>query len=106
MDERRSWLRRGWQIGWRVGSLGVAGYLGLGVIVGLWGGICHGAETGWLCVGEFDDNNRESFYVALLASIGVFPFLVLPMTRRVTWLVVAAVVGFVVTLLLVVILWP
>jgi hypothetical protein len=40
-------------------------------------------------------------YVALAAAIGVGPLLVLPMTRRIVWLIVASVASFVVTLLLV-----
>ena len=87
-------------------SLGIAGYLALGVLFGLWGGICYGYETSVFCTGEFGDNNRESFYVALLASIGVLPFLVLPLTRKVAWLAIAAATGLVVTGILVLLLWP
>jgi len=79
-SERRS-LRSVWKTGWRLLSLTVAAVLALAVYVGLTVG--------------------ENVYVALAAVIGVGPFLVLPMTRRIAWLIVASVASFVVTLLLV-----
>ena len=79
-SERRS-LRSVWKTGWRLLSLTVAAVLALAVYVGLTVG--------------------ENVYVALAAAIGVGPFLVLPMTRRIAWLIVASVASFVVTLLLV-----
>ena len=78
--ERRS-LRSVWRNGWRLVSVTVAAVLTLAVYVGLTVG--------------------GNGYVALAASIGVGPFFVLPMTRRIVWLVLAAVASFVVTLLLV-----
>ena len=79
-SERRS-LRSVWRTGWRLLSLTVAAELALAVYVGLTVGM--------------------NVYVALAAAIGVGPFLVLPMTRRIVWLIVASVASFVVTLLLV-----
>jgi hypothetical protein len=79
-SERPS-LRSLWKTGWRLVSLTVAAVLALAVYVGLTVG--------------------ENAYVALAAAIGVGPFLVLPMTRRIVWLIVASVASFVVTLLLV-----
>ncbi len=74
-------LRSVWKKGWRLASFIVAAVLALAVYVGLTVG-----------------GNAS---VALAASIGVGPFFVLPMTRRIVWLVLAAVASFVVALLLV-----
>jgi len=79
-SERPS-LRSVLKTGWRLLSLTVAAVLALAVYVGLTVG--------------------ENAYVALAAAIGVGPFLVLPMTRRIVWLIVASVASFVVALLLV-----
>ena len=76
-------LRSVWKTGWRLISLTVAAVLGLAVYVGLTVG--------------------GNAYVALAASIGVAPFLILPVTRKLVWLILASVASFVVTLLLVVI---
>ncbi|MCH8899791.1 MAG: hypothetical protein IH942_04765 [Acidobacteria bacterium] len=73
-------LRSVWKKGWRLVSLTVAVVLALAVYVGTVGG---------------------NVSLALAASIGVGPFFVLPMTRRIVWLVLAAVASFVVALLLV-----
>ncbi len=81
-SERRS-LRSVWKTGWRLLSLTVASVLALAVYVGLTVG--------------------GNAYVALAASIGVAPFLILPVTRKLVWLILASVASFVVTLLLVVI---
>ncbi len=79
-DDRAS-LRSVWKTGWRLVSLTVSGVLALAVYVGLTVG--------------------GNAYVALAASIGIGPFLILPVTRKVVWLIVASVAGFVVSLLLV-----
>ncbi len=76
-------LRSVWKIGWRLISLTVAAVLALVVYVGLTVG--------------------GNAYVALAASIGVAPFLILPVTRKLVWLILASVASFVITLLLVVI---
>jgi len=73
-DQRTS-LRSVWRVGWRLTSLTVASVLALAVYVGMTVG--------------------ENTYVALAASIAVGPFLILPMTRKVVWLVLAGVAGFV-----------
>jgi len=39
----------------------------------------------------------ENPYVALAASIGIGPLLILPMTRRIVWLVLAAVASLALT---------
>ncbi len=74
-------LRSVWKTGWRLVSLTVSGVLALAVYVGLTVG--------------------GNAYVALAASIGVAPFLILPVTRKLVWLIVASVASFVVSLLLV-----
>ncbi len=76
-------LRSIWKTGWRLASFIVAAVLALAVYVGLTVG--------------------GNAYVALAASIGVAPFLILPVTRKLVWLILASVASFVVTLLLVVI---
>ena len=73
--DQRSSLGSVLRVGWRLTSLTVASVLALAVYV---------ATT----VGE-------NTYLALAASIGIGPLLILPMTRKVVWLVVAAVAGFV-----------
>ena len=75
-------LRSIWKTGWRLASFIVAAVLALAVYVGLTVG--------------------GNAYVALAASIGVAPFLILPVTRKLVWLILASVASFVVTLLLVV----
>ncbi len=74
-------LRSVWKTGWRLVSLTVSGVLALAVYVGLTVG--------------------RNAYVALAASIGIGPFLILPVTRKLVWLIVASVASFVVSLLLV-----
>ena len=76
-------LRSIWKTGWRLASFIVAAVLALAVYVGLTVG--------------------GNAYVALAASIGVAPFLILPVTRKLVWLILASVASFVVTLLLLVI---
>ena len=63
--------------GWRLLSLAAAGVLALAVYVG--------------------STITENPYTALVASIGVGPLLVLPMTRRLVWLVLASVAGLALT---------
>lgn len=63
--------------GWRLIALVAAAVLALAVYVGL--------------------SVAENPYVALAASIGVGPLLVLPMTRRLVWLVLAGVAGVALT---------
>lgn len=63
--------------GWKLLSLACAGVLALAVYVGL----------------AVADNP----YVALSAAIGVGPFLILPVTRRLVWLTLSAVAGVALT---------
>jgi hypothetical protein len=63
--------------GWKLLSVAAAGVLALAVYVGL--------------------TVAENPYAALAASIGVGPLLVLPMTRRLVWLVLASVAGVTLT---------
>jgi hypothetical protein len=63
--------------GWRLLSLACAGVLALAIYVGLM--------------------VAESPYIALGASIGVGPLLILPVTRRLVWLILAAVAGVALT---------
>ena len=69
----RTSLRSVWKAGWRLASLSAAGGLALAVYVGL----TVGANT----------------YAALIAAIGIGPLLILPITRRIVWLVLASVAG-------------
>lgn len=77
----RASLRSVWKAGWRLASLAVAAVLALAVYVGL----TIGANA----------------YVALAASVGVGPLFILPLTRKIVWLVVASVAGLLLTAALV-----
>ena len=77
----RTSLRSAWRTGWRLVSVGTSGVLALAVGLGL--------------------TVAENPYAALAASIGVGPLLVLPMTRRLVWLVLASVAGILLTAALV-----
>lgn len=83
--------------------LGGVGLLAV-VIFGLAIGSCH--SQGGFCSGEFDQGNRDAFYSALVASVGVGPLLLVPFARKIPWLIAAALAGFGLTLALVMSLWP
>lgn len=80
VDDRLS-LRSLWSVGWRVLCLVAASVLAMVVFLGL----------------AFGRDDQGSFYAALVASIAVGPFLVLPVTRKIVWLVLASVAGVVLT---------
>ncbi len=84
-DQRPS-LRSVWRVSWRLASFAAAGALALVIVTGL-------------ALGR-DDQDIPIFTV-LAASIAVGPFLILPMTRKIVWLVVAGVAGLVITAALV-----
>lgn len=63
--------------GWRMIAIALAGVAALAVYVGL--------------------SVAENPYVALVASTAIGPLLILPMTRRVVWLVLAGVAGVALT---------
>lgn len=73
----RASFRSIWKAGWRLVSLAAAAVLALAAYVGL--------------------TVAENPYVALAASIGIGPLLILPMTRRIVWLILASVAGLALT---------
>ena len=70
-----------WAAFWRAASLAAAAALMFVTFVGL----------------AYGRDDRATLLTALMASIMIGPFLVLPMTRKLVWLVLAAVAGLVMT---------
>ena len=98
--ERLTWRDLGWRVACWLGCL----FLVLGVAVSLFVASCGGDASS--CSSPLSAPHRESYGAALNFSVGVGPLAVLPFTRNLRKLLFSAVLSFVVTLGLIVMLWP